>query len=112
MSGPPTPVSSGTPSPTSARTARSRADFSASVVVGDSPVVPLRTIPSQPSATRRAACARAASGSRAPVAVKGVIMAQSARPKGRGAVAVMSEVSAPGTVQVHLDLLGVTGKKC
>ncbi|GGS22758.1 hypothetical protein GCM10010221_19720 [Streptomyces parvus] len=75
-------------------------------------MVPLRTIPSQPSATRRAACVRAASGSRAPVAVKGVIMAQSVRPKGRGAVVVMREVSASGTVKVHLDLLVVNGKRC
>ncbi len=74
-------------------------------------MVPLRTIPSQPSATRRAACARAASGSSAPVAVKGVIMAQRARPKGRGAEAVMSAVSAPGAGAVHLDLLATMAKE-
>ncbi|GAA2449053.1 hypothetical protein GCM10010433_58720 [Streptomyces pulveraceus] len=37
-------------------------------------------------------------------------MAQSARPK-RGAVVVILEVSVDRTVTVHLDLLGVRGKK-
>lgn len=106
----PTPATIGTPSPTAARTARSSTVFSASVVVGDSPVVPLSTRPSQPSATRAAACLPAASGSSSPDSVNGVIMAQSVRPKGVTG-AVILEVSADRTVKVHLDLLGASGKE-
>ena len=82
--------------PTASRTALSSAVFSSSVVVGDSPVVPLSTRPSQPSATREAAWRRAASRSRPPVAVNGVIMAQRARPKGPAVWEVMCAVSVPG----------------
>ena len=56
--------------------------FSASLVVGDSPVVPLTTRPSLPASTRWAASRWAPSRSRAPSAVNGVTIAVSIRPKG------------------------------
>ena len=57
------------------RTARSRAIFSASVVVGDSPVVPETTSPSQPESTRRTASRAAVSVSSRPSGVNGVTIA-------------------------------------
>ncbi len=78
----PAPVTIEARFPTASRTARTSAAFSASVVVGDSPVVPLSTSPSQPPATSRSASRWAPSRSSAPDAVKGVIMAHRTRPKG------------------------------
>src|SRR5262249_7254139 len=78
------------PSPTTSRTVRSRASFSASVVVGDSPVVPLITRPSLPcSSTRYAASFATPSRSSDRSSRNGVTMAVRRRPNGRrGAEAV------------------------
>src|SRR5215469_841030 len=64
-------------------TACSKRPFSWSVVVGDSPVVPLMIRPSlRMSSTRYVARRAAPSASSAPSAVIGVIIAVSIRPKG------------------------------
>ena len=81
------------PAPSGIELAGRRALAAASEVVGDSPVVPDRTRPSQPWATRCAARRWAPSRSSAPSAVKGGTMAHRARPKG-GGVVVMGVVSA------------------
>ena len=78
----PMPATIAARSPTASATARTSADFSASVVVGDSPVVPDSTSPSQPSETSRSASRCAPSRSSSPSSVKGVIIAQRERPKG------------------------------
>ena len=69
------------------------ASFSASVVVGDSPVVPLTTSPSLPRSTRSAASAAAASTSSAPSRVNGVTIAVSTRPNGCRGVEVAAMAS-------------------
>ena len=69
-------------------TASSSASFSASVVVGDSPVVPLITRASLPwTSTRWAARRRASSRFNEPSAVNGVTMAVWTRPKGSAVMA-------------------------
>jgi len=75
-------------SPTASSTALVRAAFSASVVVGDSPVVPFRTSPSLPASTRYAARRWAPSRSREPSVVNGVTIAVSTLPKGVSGVEV------------------------
>src|ERR1700738_1767287 len=67
-------------SPTASSTARSSATFSSSVVVGDSPVVPDSTRPSQPESTRWVASRAAASVSSDPSGLKGVAIAVSTVP--------------------------------
>ena len=64
-------------------TARISSDFSASVVVGPSPVVPLTTSPSLPRSTRWVASSSARARSSRPSASKGVTIAVSTRPNGR-----------------------------
>jgi hypothetical protein len=67
-------------------TARIRRSFSASVVVGDSPVVPFNTSASLPCSSTRCWASRAApSRSSDPSAVNGVTMAVISRPNGRDA---------------------------
>src|SRR5690349_11642575 len=78
----PAPATMWARSPTASTTARTRSFFSASVVVGDSPVVPLMIRPSLPASTRWTASRCAPSRSSAPSAVNGVIMAVRTRPKG------------------------------
>jgi hypothetical protein len=63
------------PGPTASTTARRSRLFSASVVVGDSPVVPEMTSPSQPASTSRVASRAAASVSSDPSGLNGVAMA-------------------------------------
>src|SRR6476469_10127344 len=67
-------------SPTASSTARNRAIFSASVVVGDSPVVPDSTKPSQPESTGWVESRAAASVSSDPSGLNGVTMAVSTVP--------------------------------
>ena len=67
-------------SPTASSTARSSAIFSSSVVVGDSPVVPDSTRPSQPESTRWVASRAAASVSSDPSGLNGVAIAVSTVP--------------------------------
>ena len=62
-------------SPTASTTVRSSRLFSASVVVGDSPVVPEITKPSQPESTRWVASRAAVSVSSEPSALNGVTIA-------------------------------------
>ncbi|GGL83546.1 hypothetical protein GCM10010129_29050 [Streptomyces fumigatiscleroticus] len=117
MSAVPTPATIEAAPPTASRTAATSADFSASLVVGDSPVVPDSTSPSQPCATSRAASRWAPSRSSAPFSVKGVIMAHRARPKGgaeggKERFAVMGVVSMAVIVKLHLNLLRGIGKGC
>ena len=78
----PTPATTWARSPTASSTARTSCAFSASLVVGDSPVVPLTTRPSLPASTRWVASRCAPSRSSAPSAVNGVTMAVRTRPKG------------------------------
>src|SRR5882762_1689249 len=68
-------------SPTASRTAASSAIFSASVVVGDSPVVPESTSPSHPESTRCVATFFAAATSSVPSGPNGVTMAVSTVPR-------------------------------
>src|SRR3954447_12774207 len=76
-------------SPTASTTAVSRSVFSASVVVGDSPVVPLTTSASlRCSSTRWVASFAAPSTSREPSGANGVTMAVNSRPKGRGSCVI------------------------
>ena len=67
-------------SPTASSTARSNAVFSASVVVGDSPVVPESTRPSQPASTRWVARRAAVAVSSEPSGLNGVTIAVSTVP--------------------------------
>src|SRR6185503_10064977 len=67
-------------SPTASSTARSSAIFSSSVVVGDSPVVPNSTRPSQPESTRWVARRAAESVSSDPSGLNGVTIAVSTVP--------------------------------
>src|SRR5581483_4579648 len=71
----PAPATIRARSPTASSTARSRASFSSSVVVGDSPVVPDNTRPSQPASTRWVASRAAASRSSEPSGLNGVTIA-------------------------------------
>src|SRR6266496_1776013 len=84
----PAPVITVARSPTASTTARTSSAFSASVVVGPSPVVPLTTRPSLPSSTRCSASSCARFRSSAPSASKGVAIAVSTRPNGRPGAAV------------------------
>ena len=76
----PTPAMMRARSPTASSTARSSAIFSSSVVVGDSPVVPESTRPSQPESTRWVASRAAASVSSEPSGLNGVAIAVSTVP--------------------------------
>ena len=67
-------------SPTASSTARSSAIFSSSVVVGDSPVVPDSTRPSQPASTRWVASRAAVAVSSEPSGLNGVTIAVSTVP--------------------------------
>ena len=79
----PTPATTAARSPTASTTARSRRSFSSSLVVGDSPVVPLITSPSlRWSSTRWTAKRCAPSTSSSPAGVNGVTIAVSRRPNG------------------------------
>ena len=66
--------------------------FSASLVVGLSPVVPLMTSPSLPWSTRCVASRAAPSRSSEPSARNGVAIAVSTRPKGRPGIEVSAMV--------------------
>ena len=68
-------------SPTASSTARSSAIFSSSVVVGDSPVVPDSTKPSQPASTRWVARRAAVAVSSEPSGLNGVAIAVSTVPR-------------------------------
>src|ERR1700687_5032332 len=68
-------------SPPASNTARSSASFSSSVVVGDSPVVPDTTRPSQPASTRWVASRAAAPQSSEPSGPNGVTIAVSTVPR-------------------------------
>ena len=83
--------------------------FSASLVVGDSPVVPLTIRPSLPASTRWVASRWAPSRSSAPSAVNGVTMAVRTRPKGVCGV----EVGAMGTtlLAAHRVVLALGGRE-
>src|SRR6185312_11779170 len=72
-------------SPTSSSTTRSSSRFSSSVVVGDSPVVPETTSPSQPASIRWWANCAAVSVSTEPSARNGVTIAVSTVPNRAGA---------------------------
>ena len=78
----PAPEMTGTS--TTSLTACTSSTFSSMWVVGDSPVVPLTTRPSAPSATSCFASFCAASKSTEPSAFMGVTMAGRIRPKGAG----------------------------
>jgi hypothetical protein len=78
----PTPAITFARSPTAASTDLTSCTFSASDVVGDSPVVPLITRASLPWSTRWVASFCAAARSRAPSGRNGVIIAVVNRPKG------------------------------
>src|SRR4051794_9209699 len=78
----PTPATTCARSPTASATTRTSASFSASVVVGDSPVVPFTTRPSLPASTRWVARVAAPSRSSDPSLANGVTIAVSMRPNG------------------------------
>ncbi|CAO5228842.1 hypothetical protein FAGKG844_120013 [Frankia sp. AgKG'84/4] len=80
----PTPATTLARPATASTTIRTSRDFSASVVVGDSPVVPLTTSASLPASTRWAASQAAPASSRAPSGWNGVIIAVIMRPNGAG----------------------------
>ena len=66
--------------PTSSTATRKRSSFSASLSVGDSPVVPQTTSPSEPFSTRYVASSRNRSKSTAPSARNGVTIAVMTEP--------------------------------
>ena len=66
---------------TASATASHRVSFSASVSVGDSPVVPATTRPSLPCSCSQRASVAAPSTSSEPSSVNGVTIAVSTRPK-------------------------------
>jgi hypothetical protein len=76
----PAPAITRARSPTASSTALSSVSFSPSVVVGDSPVVPESTSPSQPASTRWVANRAAVAVSSEPSGLNGVTIAVSTVP--------------------------------
>src|SRR4051794_21819250 len=92
----PTPATTTARSPTASSTASSTARCSASVMVGDSPVVPATTRPScAHRSTRWAASSCAPARSIVPSSARGVTIAVSTRPKGRAASVLMGRIYRP-----------------
>ncbi|EFC81919.1 hypothetical protein FrEUN1fDRAFT_4934, partial [Parafrankia sp. EUN1f] len=102
MSFVPTPAMIRARPPTASRTTRSNVSFSASDVVGDSPVVPFMTNASLPASTRCSASAAAPGTSRPPSEVNGVIIAVIIRPNGAGGNADIPATLA-GTSDISSD---------
>ena len=82
----PTPATTVARSPTASLTARRMSPSSATLVVGDSPVVPETTTPSWPWSTRCAAIRAVPSRSTEPSSWNAVAIAVSTRPKGAAVV--------------------------
>src|SRR5947209_2762194 len=85
-------------SPTASRAAAKRRSFSLSLSVGDSPVVPQTTIPSEPLSTRYVASCRKLSTSTEPFALNGVTIAVRTEPS-----VCMCRDSTSRTVRLYLD---------